>query len=46
MHLKMVRIRRFEENAGRMMEDGKFLVLFTSMLVGGSGCSRRYATPF
>lgn len=23
MHLKMVRIRRFEENAGRMMEDGK-----------------------
>ena len=23
LHLKMVRIRRFEENAGRMMEDGK-----------------------
>ena len=23
MHLKMVRIRRFEENAGRMMEEGK-----------------------
>ena len=23
LHFKMVRIRRFEENAGRMMEDGK-----------------------
>ena len=23
MHLKMVRIRRFEEEAGRLMEDGK-----------------------